>query len=257
MSVRKFVVWCHHRTGSTHLTSLLDSHPDVACWPELFFAGEGEALSDYYLDSEVESTGEFLSAFYSYDWGPSGANLPGTHRPARALAAIGFKLKYGQVQRYPDVLDYLRRIQDELLIVHLRRMNVLASLVSERALPLVSRRFGRPNVKTAINAVHFSPRVTLDPATIVDELEALCALVERSSALVEQFEVVEITYEDLIKEPPATLSRIAGFLGVSHEPELRTRYQKIMPAELREVIANADQIASALAGTRFSTLISE
>lgn len=255
--MRKFVVWCHHRTGSTHLVSLIDSHPEAACWPEIFFAGEGHAVRDYYLDSSAASVTGFLEDFYNYEWGPSGVNLPGLRLPSATPSAIGFKLKYGQVARYPAVLNYLRSISDQVLFIHLRRVNLLAALVSEQALPIVFSRFGRPNVPTGVDAGDFRPRVALDPATVVDELERLAALVHKNTSLVDEFDVLNVTYEQLVAEPSVQMSRVMQFLGLSHEKRLRSRYRKIMPSDLRSTISNFDQVTSALSGTPFSGLTSQ
>src|SRR5208283_4721755 len=44
----RFAIVGNHRTGSSHLVSLLDSHPDIACWnDEIFDKGEAFEQSSF------------------------------------------------------------------------------------------------------------------------------------------------------------------------------------------------------------------
>ncbi|MEM7316857.1 MAG: hypothetical protein AAF497_27310, partial [Planctomycetota bacterium] len=70
-----FFLWFHHRSGSSHLSSLLDSHADVASWGELFYRGEAGATGDLFTRSGKKSEAEFLDDLYGYRWNSNGANL--------------------------------------------------------------------------------------------------------------------------------------------------------------------------------------
>ena len=157
------VIWCNQRSGSTHLSSLLASHPEIACWRELLFVGEGSAQDDYFTRSKSKDLAAFLSSFFNYDWGPRGINLRDESSIDRVPGAVGFKLKYGQAWRYPTVLDCLFRYRDTLRVIHLVRTNLVATLVSSLMLPTLFVKFGNSNVLVDAQLAGLDRSVWVDP----------------------------------------------------------------------------------------------
>jgi hypothetical protein len=250
----RFFIWFHHRSGSTHLTSLLDSHPDIACWKELFYRGEATATEDSFTLSRAESEDVFLEHLFSYRWGPGGANLCPADPQEPLPRAVGFKLKYQQAAAHPRIFEYLRG-QKGVKVIHLIRANLLAALSSAAMIPRLLERFERPNVLAGESLDGIELSVRLDPRTILRELEALETTIALARQQLRGLSTLEITYEDLLNAPAATCRSALRFLGTDPSLRLTSRYVKIMPCSLHETLANADEIARVLAGSRFATMI--
>jgi hypothetical protein len=249
-----FFIWFHHRSGSTHLTSLLDSHPAITCWKELFYRGERAAADDLFTRSRAPSADVFLDHVYSYRWGPEGANLsPADPRPPLPRA-VGFKLKYQQAAVYPRVLDSLRG-RSGIKVIHLVRTNLLAALASAALVPRLWERFGRPHLLAGESPDGIEWSVRLDPRTVIAELEELEARIDEGRRALAEFEVLEITYEELLNAQAATCRTVLEFLGVDAAPDLTSRYAKVLPRSLRQTLTNADEVAAALAGSRFAPFL--
>jgi hypothetical protein len=255
MNALPFVIWCNQRSGSTHLSSLLASHPNIACWRELFFAGEGDAKDDYFTRSHIRDLAEFLDRFFSHDWQP--INLVEARPIVGEPGAVGFKLKYQQAERYPRLVSYLSSRRETLKVIHLIRKNLLATLVSSLILPAVFAKFSDANVLAEVMADNFQPSVRIVPQNLYSELEALDAVIDRARDCVADFNVMEVVYEDLITKPSAELNQLLMFLGVDSQPVLSSRYRKILPLSPLHSISNGDDVKAVLKGTRFESFLSD
>jgi hypothetical protein len=254
VSAAPFVIWCNQRSGSTHLSSLLASHPSIACWRELFFAGEGGAKDDCFTRSHTLDLATFLDRFFLYDWQP--INLVEAPANVRQPDAIGFKLKYQQVERYPMMIEYLLSRKGALKVIHLIRENLLATLVSCRILPATLMRFNNANVLAETAVDGFQPSVWLNPRTLSSDLEVLDAEIARARKRVADLNVMEVVYEDLITTPSFTSNRLLTFLDVNARPALYSKYRKLLPASPIESISNDEEVRAALKGTRFEVFLS-
>jgi hypothetical protein len=230
---------------------LLASHPQVACWPEIFFAGEGSSKDDYFTQSQARDVASFLDRFFLYDWGS--INLEGATE--RRPDAVGFKLKYQQVQRYPSIVDELFSGRKALKIIHLVRENLLATLVSSLIVPKVFERFKDANVLVGKAVDSFQPSVWLNPRTLIAELEALETGIVQARERVAGMSAIEITYEELTTTPSSTSHRVLTFLGVDPEPVLSSRYRKLLPPSPLDSIENGEEVRAALQGSRFETFL--
>jgi hypothetical protein len=250
-----FVIWCNQRSGSTHLSSLLASHPEIACWRELFFAGEGRSSQDYFTRSRSSDLPSFLDRFFLYDW--RAINLFYERPMVQEPNAVGFKLKYQQVARYPRISDYLLSRRSTIRVIHLVRANLLATLVSSRILPLVFARFNDANVLADTSLNDFHPLVSLDAKALHSDLECLEAEIVRSRELVANFNTLEVTYEDIVGTPPSSNNRLLTFLSVNSQRLLNSRYRKLLPMSPLDSISNKDEVWSVLKGTRFESCLSD
>ena len=249
-----FFVWFHHRSGSSHLCSLLDSHPEVASWGEFFYRGEAAATGDLFTRSRRTTEAEFLDHFYAYQWDPTGANLCVDDPVPPLMHAVGFKLKYQQAAAHPSVLSCLRR-KRSVKAIHLVRTNLLAALVSAEMIPRLLSQFSRPNIVSEASLKQLERSVRLNPETVCSELEDLETRISHGREIINGFETLEVTYEDLITNQDFTCAKILDFLEVDPTRSLESRYLKIMPHSLNESLQNLDEIAAAIQGTRFESLL--
>lgn len=252
-----FIIWFNQRSGSTHLASLLDSHPEIACFPEIFFQGEGVATNDLFNQSEVQEEEIFLEHFFSYRWGSEGANLVKQSSKRRFPSAVGFKLKYEQAERYPKVFQYLSKHKNRIKVIHLIRENLLSTMASSMLVPRLLNRFKRPNFHLGVSLDGINRTVKLNPDTILEELEKLESNIIRSRNAILDFETLEVTYDNLVYSQNATSQRIQQFLGVDSIEKLSSRFQKIMHPSLKASIENFDEICGLLVVSKFSHLIGQ
>ena len=249
-----FFVWFHHRSGSSHLCSLLDSHAEIASWGEFFYRGEAGAAGDIFTRSGSQSEAEFLDHVYSYRWNSDGAYLC-VEDPQPPLArAVGFKLKYQQGAAHPGVMNYLRQ-QRRMKAIHLVRTDLLSALISAAMIPRLLKQFQRPNLLNGESPQQVERAVRLDPQTVRTDLEELESRIERGREALNGFETLELTYEDLLDSQATTCRKVLDFLEVDGSPDLASRYVKIMPRSIAESLANVHEVAEALQGSRFESLL--
>lgn len=254
MQRTRFTIWFNERSGSTHLSSLLNSHPKIACSREIFFRGEGLAEQDYFGQSGISDPREFLKAFFSYDWERLGKLVDDFH-PESSPQAIGFKLKYQQVDNYPDLCECIFTTAG-LRIIHLLRRNLLATLVSSKMVPRLLQVFQKPNIYVDAPPRSFDRLITLDPRTVLAELDYIQSRITRAREIAAGSTVLEIVYEDLVDHRAEVCGRTLDFLGIREKGELlSSQYLKIMPLSLKESIQNYDEIFQSLVGSRFEYLV--
>ncbi len=105
----RFAIVGNPRTGSSHLASLLDSHPDVACWDDEIFD-----VNEAYEKSGLKDPHDFLQQVVL----------------AVNADAVGFKLLWDAMERLPNVWQFLR--ETNVKLVHTYRTNQLDSFISHR-----------------------------------------------------------------------------------------------------------------------------
>ena len=250
------------RTGSSWLASLLDSHPAIRFHGELFNleAAPLRALHDplAYLDEQlVDGAGAavvgfkllqhqarlaYLNDFLAeLDAGRESRVDWRQYFPLRPLTAA-------MAPALPGLWDALRRDR-RYAIIHLTRRNLLRQRLSHERLMARSRaRWSAAAPPT--DAVTLAPEqlgAAFDQhARTVDELRAFFAGCRR----------LEIVYEDLVADPAGDQARILRFLDLPHAP-LHPPARPHPRRSLREELANYDDVARALHGTRWQGLLEE
>jgi LPS sulfotransferase NodH len=225
-----FVILCTGRVGSELLVSLLDSHPDIRCWGELFSGGP-EAPEEGFKHSEREDPGLYLSELVS----------------GCEAAAIGFKLPHSSIQANPSSLALLD--DAELRVIRLTRENLLAQLVSA-ALALRSgfwkQRTGEESYRTATQY--------LDAAGCKRALAQMEVREREMDRLAEGHPMTRLTYEQLIAG--SRMDEVQCFCGVKPRA-LSSPHRKLRTRPLRETIENWDELSAQLRGTRFERFLVE
>lgn len=249
----RFVIWFNQRSGSTHLSSLLDSHPQVTCWREIFYRGEASSADDYFTRSGLKEVHTFLDCFFTYRWGSGGTQMAAQNNRCMP-SAIGFKLKYQQIRTYPDIECYLLH-NPQIKVIHLIRKNLLATVISSQLVPQLLALYNRSNILSETKLDNLSPSVELNPSTILDELTNLEADIKQARNVVAHMPVLEVAYEDLLNAAAATSRSILKFIGVEIDYPLSSKYRKIMPQSVQESIGNLQQIRQVLKGTRFESFL--
>ena len=239
----KFCIITTQRSGSAWLISLLESHPEIKAFYEIF------------LDSWAGD--EHLSSFQNYDKRNFGLRPEITWRYLHQLETypgshntIGFKIMYNQLGRHPELL--LKFIQDDYKIIHLVRENHLDLAISSASMRQNGLIHTTKKVKTKA--------IALEPKKLMKDLKKTELYLGFMRGLLNVLPLtnLEITYDQLVRENEQTLLAVAGFLGVAttgYQP--KSDRQKVNKGTYREKIINYEEIENLLTDTKYAKFLNQ
>jgi len=265
-----FIVLCDIRTGSTMLTSFLADHPEVLMFFELFHVDRsqipfdvdgfrGKAHAEEVVELRNTDPVQFLEeeVFQTY--------------PAH-LQAVGFKLLYTQARNREmwwdtprfsdwwehmdgsrkawwnadsDLWSYLRSRTD-VKVIHLVREDLLRQKLSAR-LAKATNKWG-VGATGGVEESKGKPRVTLDPELCKRDFAAKERMQREAEQDFEDHDVLRTSYERILDDSSAELTRIQRFLDLDVQP-LQTETQKQQKRPLEEAIDNYAELRDALSDT--------
>jgi len=250
--VAKFVVLSTQRSGSTWVVDMLNSHPKVLTYSELFMHG-GEGKPKWGAEKDIpywqtfarnEGGGRLARIFKLWRY------LGRVYEERPGIEAIGFKLMYSQLTRVARPLMpalWLRRAR----IIHLLRRNALDVVLSKEA---GEARRGRLHARSGdeIETV----RIRLSTDDLLDRMTAHDRQIEGARVRFKHVGVpyTEVFYEDLVANEKQGFDSLFRFLGVEPAP-VSSSLQKVNPTEHDELIENYAEVRDALEGTKFAELL--
>jgi len=251
----RFVLLSTQRSGTSWVMERLARHERIGGYGEVLLHGvagwsdwpPGAADRPFFTTYLRESaTSESLLSRHLRLFG----YLDYLFQARRGYHAIGFKLMYDQLQRYPEILAYLR--VRRVRVLHLFRLNLLDIVLSREAMK------SRRNVHARSPAEREMVRVEVDTRRLVSNLARLdCErrLVREALTLL-HIPVVELTYEYLLADE-SRLRDAAGFLGVDVDAttDMSAVMLKLAPSSHRAGIANYDEVRAALQRTRYFSFL--
>jgi phytanoyl-CoA hydroxylase len=235
--MKRFIVLSHPRSGSTLLVNALQQHPRLRVHNELLTNTEDEESRRrlYSIGGRFLGDGDDEAEFLKHVFSPLGDEV-----------GVGFKLMHHHA-RGPrsSGRDFLRADRD-LHVIHLRRDDYLACLVSEE----VALRTGIWNVLGAGEPPDVPPF-----ALGVEECRATFEkLAGWHRAAREEFANqpwLEVGYGSLTRHFDATLARVFEFVGVEPAP-VEPRLQKLARRSPKQQLSNFDELQAAFHGTEFA-----
>jgi len=227
----RFVLLFEGRTGSTHLISHLQSHPQIRA--------EYESLAELKrvgVDAQVG----YLRALYAA-------------APTTNPAAVGLKSKLRDLADRAVFAELFRK--EGARVLHMTRENRIKQVVS--ALNGVRLWEARRQWNIEDEGERLPP-VRFDPPVFHATLERREQQERELAAYVADLGLpsLRVTYEGLLLDEPATLAAIFAFLGVDLLPT-RSVYVKNTTDDLRQAILNFDELKAAFAGTPYEPMFDE
>jgi LPS sulfotransferase NodH len=247
----RFVVLSTQRSGSTWVVDMLNSHPGVLTYSELFMHG-GEGTPNWGAEQEIpywqtyardRRGGRVARPYWLWHY------LGEVFRDRPGVDAIGFKLMYSQLTRISRPLMpalWMKRVR----IIHLIRRNALDVVLSREA---GAARQGRLHARDGEEVEQV--RLSLETDTLIRRM----TLHERAIAGARvRFKRVglpytEVVYEDLAADE-SLFASLFEFLGVEPAP-VSSSLQKLNPTAHEELIENYGEVRDALADTEFAGLL--
>jgi LPS sulfotransferase NodH len=230
-----FAILCVGRVGSEHLVSLLDSHPDITCFSELFAPAwgidwqRGTLSVPHFATTDHERPVDY--------WEELTAELD--------TRLAGLKLPWSSIEAHPDALELIA--DPAVDIIRVTRRDRVAQYVSAW-LAMES------GVWHSTQGEYRTQRIKVDPAKCIEVLDRISEQERRLDELAHDHRSFPITYEELVGT--RNIDELQVFLGV--EPrELTSRYERLRERPLSEVVENFDELAAALAETPYAAHLGE
>ena len=256
----RFVVMGTARTGSNLLQTLLNSHPGIRMYGELFnldnLSKENlrEALADpvAYLKkrllpgNEKENRAIGFKMFYDHLTADYFKKLIG-----RDVADENLKKRFSELEQYittyhsmPALVEKFQAAWNylagdkELKVIHLTRPNKLKTLVSLKTAYLTNQWMRlKPEAPAAV-VFQLDYEECYTYFNTVDRYEKAC------NALFGEHETLDLTYDDLVKDKQRAANQVFDFLGLAHTP-VNTILKKQVVCEPEEVVGNYAELKKA------------
>ncbi len=219
-----FVTFFMARSGSKYLRSLLNQHPDIHDFGEVFHDreksfGDEHAVLNKFADIVLSS--EPLS---------------------------GFQFRYPRhVKEFPEIFNLIERNKTIKMIL-LRRRNKLKGAISQQNSEKLKAVTGKAHLFK--NSSESMGCLNLDVPRAIKEALHREELDEYYKAWAGQhFETIEIFYEDLCKNPELEVNRICKFLGCSpFKPGLlkESELVKVTSDNIADAINNYEELTNSL-----------
>ena len=240
----RFAILGWYRGGSNFLLSLLNSHPSIAAFSEVFFPARA-----YFGNPVYGGDGKDPALLAERSADPAGFLERVVFRKyPRRIQAVGFKVFYAQLvkPKFPGLEDWFAN-EGDLRVVHLKRLNLLRVVVSGA----LARRTG----EMASVSAHSSGRLLeeagplmLDPEDCLRKFETITAYRKQWEERLAGRAHLDVVYEELAAAPQATADRVFAYLEVPLR-EVSSRLVRQAGQPLSKLVANYDEVGAALRDT--------
>jgi hypothetical protein len=219
----RFVILCLGRTGSNHLQSLLDSHPEITCFGEVF-SDRGPPDGPGFIHSEYDDE----AVYFEHLVNECGSRV------------VGFKLPMNSIKAHPKSARLVAE-DSSMRVIRLSRANLLAQLISRR----LQR---ETKVSHSLQGGYDRATVHIEVGWALRAMELMERDERTLDGLADRHSCHRILYEELGDE--GRIDEVQRFLGV--EPAaLRSWFEKLRQRPLRETVENWDELVAKLQDTRF------
>jgi LPS sulfotransferase NodH len=242
-----YMITCAARTGSTMLVHLLRSHPEVCSHGEIFSPGKIEGITGTYLDKRHAGP-EFIDRLSAERDRDPIKFLYKVVLDLQGKKAVCFKLKHDELvlPEYKVLLDEIVNNRD-FRIIHLRRENLLRRYLSHYIANHVTR------VTWAIRGqtIPEVQPVVLAPHECQKDFETVLGRERQFAELFADHPSFAISYEEMVTRDTEKIRALLDFVGVSPR-ELMTTTRRLGCDDLRQVIANFEELRTYFAGSPYS-----
>jgi LPS sulfotransferase NodH len=243
-----YVITCAARTGSTMLVHLLRSHPDICSHDEVFSSpGTLGGMTGTYL-TKRRAEPDFVDRLSAERDRDPIKFLYKIVLDLQGKKAVCFKLKHDEL-----VLPEYKVLRDEIVndrdfrIIHLRRENLLRRYLSHY---IANRVTGVTWVVRSQTIPEVQP-VVLNPYDCQKDFETVLGREKEFAELFAEHSGFSISYEEMIAPDAQKIQSLLDFIGVSRR-ELTTTTRKLGRDDLRQVIANFEELRTHFAGSPYS-----
>lgn len=221
INYKKFFILCEERAGSSFLINLLQSHPNIVCYQELFSEDKcyfhypffPEETNQEMLSIRNNMPGEFLKSVIYRKYLPD-------------FKAVGFKMAYNQTQNKNTKPAWKLLLKDkDVCVLHLIRNNYLNSLISLKT-TIISGIYTIYNTSDRYVTDEEKQKKSLQEQTInsikfeLDFEETKNYFIKTEKNIlryrhtIRKHPSLEIIYENITTDPVTESNKILSFLGI-------------------------------------------
>lgn len=267
-----FVIWFRGRSGSTHLCSLLNHHPQIKCRREDFSNVYVDEMNRPPIGAEVVAgkNGQHFRRLIAFD--DTYVDDPKRNKVIQHLhdiysfpyKACGFKFKFPiQVQLFSEVTEELAKLRKSLRIITLGRRNVIKQAISyQNKMRILRLTHGGANLLQdgpPDSEVNFPFQVDVDSVIAnAREFKSTEAVFLESVSQIrtsDDMPHMKIDYEDLLEDQSRVIKQVFEFLDVDPAEEISSHVHKATPDDLSVAIRNYDELRNSVKGTEFESLV--
>ena len=228
------------RSGSTHLLHLLNQHPDLKCFNEVFnpvaFWGKrGDRLERKIkrLVKKLMGRSRLIKRYLSMVY----------HNPSPACRGFQFKIPW-DFEAFPEVLQWLKECNPKVKCIFLYRENNLRGALSLQNFKKIREKHHTANLKQDSD-IQVDP-LEVDIGWAIQETRRREKLnKEYCDKLSREIQTYKISYEDLIDNEFGALNTCFEFLGaktISDENFFVHKTRKISTDRIRDYVSNYDEL---------------
>lgn len=261
--MEKFVVAATQRSGTAFFGSVLNKHPEIYLFSELFldyaYKDDPNNFYNFWLKKIMEDN---INITYRYRINNIRNFLLHEYNSVENMTAIGIDIKYTELQRIPEIIFLMEELN--IKVIHIVRKNILKTYISNYLNNMKQQLKRSAHGKKKVPAV----KVYIKPDNaLIHELERRRNEINYfSNVFSKNLLCLEINYEDLFENSQSqsetivsqVLDQIYDFLCVQERRhDLITNLKKTNPNKLTELIENYDEVADFLSGTEWAYLLEE
>ena len=241
----KFCVITNQRSGSTWLTRLLDSHPQIR-----MLKGDPLYVHSGYYDNglprycDYKKTDSSFRPFVLFNY----FELYETYEN-ESHDILGYKVMYNHIKHNPEFL--IKLLTDNYRIVHLARRNHLDLMISRA----VGKQYEVFHLKK--NSKEKRP-VTLDVSTLIKKFDFQERAYQYAKLFLKLVPIasLEVHYETLATNKEKTLSAIANFLEVENNPALfESELKKVNVGSYEDKIINYEEVVQTIKKLKYASFL--
>jgi LPS sulfotransferase NodH len=248
LEYQKFIILSMPRSGSNYLAYLLNSHPHITCFGEIFDKRtvQGKPANEWIQRYRyIRAFRNRLPLFF--------LKTLIFHPYPEEICAVGFRYFYRQAQDRSSVLKYLLSLKS-LKVIHLVRRNMLANLTSFR-IAMKTKVWNSLDKETQMSSVK-PLQVTLSFEECLKHFEESSRFHSRFQELFRNFSNKVIYYEDLASNRKVEVSKVTDLLELEQKP-LSCNLKKQNTRPLEELIDNYGDLKRQFAGSQWSSFFTE
>jgi len=231
-----FVILFIGRDGSSAITSSINKHPDLFCYPEVFAnrndIKQNVILQDILNGNPLEEKYPKIFDGYSYEKKYKLHNN-------KLYKSIGIKIKIIQ----PKDFDYLKAFLEkyDFKVIQLIRRNIVKGAISILNRHRLQEKFGVPN--TTNKSQTQNEPFYVDPKKFINVLKARMSYLWMLNDFASKIscEKIEIEYENFLLNRVETINTIFEFMNVENF-SVSSDFVKNTPNELDKIVKNLDEL---------------
>lgn len=254
LTTTKFILVTTQRSGSTWVIDMLNSHPQIAAYGELFLdkgkgsptwcGGKDVTFWNTYFEEVQVPFKKTIKPLFIFKY------LNHVYSLRSSIKSVGFKLMYPQMERFRrELLAYI--FLNKILIIHLIRANHLDVILSQSTAAFRGVYHLRNSEDTENVKLH------LNVSQLVEQLQQQEEKILQAKSWYSKLGLpyMEVIYEELVADRHS-FNAVLSFLGIKADAtKLSSSLKKINPKSHAELIENYDSVRHVLQKTKFCELL--